>query len=177
MAKKSDKKGGGKLSRSETVTVRLDAELRYLVELAKRKQRRTVSSYIEWATEESLSKIPMTEDPFEGPVMLSDHRTRLWDTDEADRFVKLAMNFPSLLTYQEQILWKLIRENGYVWPQGKKGSLDLKKVREKWEDFQKVARGDANKSILPNIDKTPEEPQQTDTPQESLLPPREEVSA
>jgi hypothetical protein len=43
------KGGGGKLSRSETVTVRLDPKLRYLAELAARLHRRTLSSYIEWA--------------------------------------------------------------------------------------------------------------------------------
>jgi hypothetical protein len=38
----SKRKGGGKLSRSETVTVRLDPKLRYLAELAALKQRRTL---------------------------------------------------------------------------------------------------------------------------------------
>ena len=56
------KSGGGKLSRSEAVTVRFDAELRYMLELAARKHRRTLSSYIEWAVEESLSETQMTED-------------------------------------------------------------------------------------------------------------------
>ena len=42
------KGGGGKLSRSETVTVRLDPRLRYLAELAARLHRRTLSSYVEW---------------------------------------------------------------------------------------------------------------------------------
>ena len=39
------KGGGGKLARSETVTVRLDPKLRYLAELAARIQRRSVSSF------------------------------------------------------------------------------------------------------------------------------------
>ena len=48
MAKERTAKGGGaKLSRSETVTVRLDPKLRYLAELGARSQRRTVSSFIE----------------------------------------------------------------------------------------------------------------------------------
>ena len=48
--------GGGKLARTETVTVRLDPKLRYLAELAARVHRRTLSSYIEWAIKESLDK-------------------------------------------------------------------------------------------------------------------------
>ena len=57
MAEEKRKGGGGKLARSETVTVRLDPKLRYLAELAARKQRRTVSSFIEWAVEQSFSGV------------------------------------------------------------------------------------------------------------------------
>lgn len=53
------KGGGGKLSRSEIVTVRLDPKLRFAVELAARKQRRTASSFIEWAVEEAIKRLPL----------------------------------------------------------------------------------------------------------------------
>ena len=62
MAEADKRKGGSKLARSETVTVRLDPKLRYLAELAARKQRRSLSSYIEWAVEDSLSRVPLRED-------------------------------------------------------------------------------------------------------------------
>ena len=39
----------------------------------------------------------------------------LWDVDEADCFVKLAMSHPEMLNHHEQIVWKLVRENGYLW--------------------------------------------------------------
>lgn len=47
--------GGSKLSRSETVTVRLDPMTRYLAVLAGRNQRRTLSSYIEWAIQSAIA--------------------------------------------------------------------------------------------------------------------------
>jgi hypothetical protein len=49
--------GGGKLSRSETVTVRLDPKLNYLCDLAARGQRRTKSSFIEWAIDNALKYV------------------------------------------------------------------------------------------------------------------------
>ena len=56
------KKGaGGNLTRTQVVTVRLDQKLRYLAELAALKQRRTLSSYIEWAIQDSLSRVPLIE--------------------------------------------------------------------------------------------------------------------
>ena len=57
--------GAGK--KSEVVTVRLDPKLKYLAELAARKHRRPLSSYIEWAVEQSLSRVWLDE-PFNGEV-------------------------------------------------------------------------------------------------------------
>ena len=111
------KAGGGKLARSETVTVRLDPRLRYLAELAALKQRRTVSSFIEWAIEDSLGRVYLQEGGYgnEQGTTVADVSAKLWDVDDADRFVKLALNYPDLLTHEEQKRWKLIRENGYLW--------------------------------------------------------------
>ncbi len=161
------KGGGGKLSRSETVTVRLDPKLRYLTELAARIQRRTVSSYIEWAVEESLSNVYLrhedggSRDDYRPALSIESMADGLWDVDESDRLIKLATQFPELLTHEEQVLWKLIRENGFLW----KGSFDktsgdyiwdirhntliYERVREHWPIFLAVARGEADKSRLP----------------------------
>src|SRR2546429_5741595 len=112
--------GGGKLNRSETVTIRLDPKLRYLTELAARKQRRTVSSFIEWAIESALDRIILREsyDNYHGGTVeetLGDQSETLWDIDDADRLAKLGLHYPELLTHDEQILWKLIRECGWLW--------------------------------------------------------------
>ena len=161
------KGGGGKLSRSETVTVRLDPHLRYLAELAARKQRRTLSSYIEWVVEESLSKICLREGTnYNENTSLADEKVNLWDVDEADRFVILALTYPEMLNHHEQILWKLIRENEFLW-KGKrdnitkrwtwkiqKETLILERLREHWTIFNKVAKGEANKTLLPKCQGT-----------------------
>lgn len=157
------KGGGGKLSRSETVTVRLDPKLRYLAELAALKQRRTVSSFIEWAIEDSLGRVYLEEAGFgnEQGTAIADVAAKLWDVDDADRFAKLALSYPDLLTHEEQKRWKLIRENGYLWRgnsnknNGKwtwrveEDSLCFDRLRECWDDFCAVARGDASRDTLP----------------------------
>lgn len=158
------KSGGGKLSRSETVTVRLDPKLRYLAELAARKQRRTLSSFIEWAIEDALGHVKIYEgNGYNGDVDISvgaDAAT-LWDVDEADRFAKLAVRYPDLLTHEEQVLWKLIKENGLLWRGNwrgadsswqwkiEEGSLNFDRLREHWDTFKKVASGESQKSDLP----------------------------
>ena len=112
-------KGGGKLSRSETVTVRLDPKLRYLAELAARKQRRTLSSYIEWAIEDSLKAVLLYQGTgYTGDenVSVADEVGRLWDVDEAERFVRLAIHYPDLLTHQDQEVWKLLQDSLLLLP-------------------------------------------------------------
>ena len=55
MARKAkERASGGRLSRSETVTVRLDPRLNYLSELAARVERRTKSSFIEAMLEQKV---------------------------------------------------------------------------------------------------------------------------
>jgi hypothetical protein len=158
--------GGGKLHRSETVTIRLDPKLRYLAELAARKQRRTVSSFIEWAIESALNKIVVDERYDRGmekifEVTLGDESEALWDTDEADRLAKLGLHHPELLTYGEQVLWKLVKECDWLWRwqehslgmiRGRdEDSLIFQKLREHWDVFKQVASGEADKSILSKL--------------------------
>lgn len=111
--KETKKASGSKLSRSETVTVRLDPKLRYLAELAARKQRRTLSSFIEWAIEDCLHRVEIYHGSgysHDNSLSVHDEIKTLWDVDEADRFCKLAISYPDLLTHEEQRLWKLIKE-------------------------------------------------------------------
>lgn len=148
------KTGGGKLSRSEVITVRLDPKLRYMAELAARMQRRTLSSFIEWAIERTLSAINSSPNSELNTQTLWEEADNLWDVDEADRLANLALRHPEWLTHDEQILWKLIRENGYLW----KGRYDRNeewvwsveesdlikdRLRDHWSTFNAAAQGDA----------------------------------
>ncbi|MDR5777364.1 MULTISPECIES: hypothetical protein [unclassified Caballeronia] len=157
------KGGGAKTSRSETVTVRLEPRLRYLAELAGRKQRRTLSSFIEWAILESLERVNIDDGgPNHNSESIAEASSRLWDVDEEDRFAKLALHFPELLTHDEQVLWKLVKENGYLW-KGRyarpnlvwtwstdEASLIFERLREHWAVFNAVARGERPRTDLPS---------------------------
>jgi len=158
--RKKSKVGAAGLTRSEVVTVRLDPKLRYIADLAARKQRRSVSSFIEWAVERGVDSVYVAE---QGPSLWNE-ADELWDVDESDRFVKLALRHPDLLSHDEQIVWKLVRENGYLW----RGSHDrnnewhwtpsesaiiLDRLREHWNTFKAAAKGDVEaRSELPTWD-------------------------
>jgi hypothetical protein len=82
--------------------------------------------------------------------------------DEADRFVKLALRHPHLLSHEEQVRWKLVRECGYLWRgryepppsrewrwQVNEDSFCFDRLRDKWDLFCAVANGDKPASELP----------------------------
>lgn len=149
MAKVTSKQSrGSKLTRSMTVTVRLDAKLRYLAEIAALKQRRTLSSFIEWAIEASLSQVTLSPPDSKEAITVADEAEHLWDVDKTDRFAKLALNYPELLTHDEQKIWKRICESESVWylredrPSGKQTwsiteeNLNFEKLRKDWDWYE-----------------------------------------
>ena len=151
------RKSGAKLSRSETVTVRLDPQLRYLAELASRKLRRTVSSFIEWAIEDSLRKISVHYGAEHGESIF-DNAHLLWDVEEVDRLVKLATYHPHLLNHQEQLLWKLIRELSVYNPNIKKSSkfyendnLRLWLIKACWQELKGFVDGTVSEAELRKV--------------------------
>ncbi|RZI43212.1 hypothetical protein EGT07_10235 [Herbaspirillum sp. HC18] len=171
------KAGGAKTSRSETVTVRLDPKTRYLAEIAARKQYKTLSSFMEWAVAKSFDSIVLhhiyhTDDHEndEEVITLSDLAPKLWDVDPAERFVRLAILEPHLLTHDEQILWKNIRDSGLLKPALLHRRADgtfferekpdwnwlehvgFPLLRDHWETFENISTGQLNRSQLPKFE-------------------------
>lgn len=151
--------------RTKTVGVRLDPKLKYAAELAARKQRRSLSSFIEWAVQEAVDQVPMASVSGLAPSTPWKVMHWLWDVSPSTRLVKLAINFSGLLTYDEQVLWHLIREHPAMWrgkrdtkgrslPQVRKDQannfrFDL--LEEHFETFEQVARGELDKKALEKI--------------------------
>ncbi len=168
-------KKASKLGRTQVVTIRLDPKLRYLVELAARKHRRTVSSFLEWAAEQSLSRVLLHEGTgYNGDedVSVADMAGKLWDVDEAERLVRLALLYPELLTHEEQLIWKAIKDSGLIWqgghwthagwePDWVKLERDVfPQLRDHWETFKKIASGEIPRNKMPKWEK-PKPPQKT----------------
>jgi hypothetical protein len=154
--------------RTETISVRLDPRLRYQAELAARKQRRTISSFVEWAIEASLDKVILVEGGYgQETTTLADVASSLWDVLPADRFVKLAFRFPDLLDHEEQLMWKLIRAHGLFWKgyydkydkwifkTESESNVSFKNLRTHWELINQIARGEVTESQMPQIGPSP----------------------
>jgi hypothetical protein len=100
---KTTSKRGGNLTRTETVTVRFDPRLRYLLEIASRQHRRTVSSYIEFVLSKAIDEEPVKVRHADEWTTIGVEATYLWDIDVHERLRVLAARFPHLLNFDEQV--------------------------------------------------------------------------
>lgn len=149
-------------NKTESVTLRFEQRLRFGLELLSRRQRRKMTSVIEWMVEKQLV------DPDNG-LMVTDPKTGkpcslltlVWDPMEADRLVKLALFDPGLLSFEEQMLWKVISEDPRLWKQKKRNDkwhwtlsfdqLNITLLREYWPIYQGIAKGEKTEADLPPL--------------------------
>ncbi|MDR3415269.1 MAG: hypothetical protein P4L83_03700 [Nevskia sp.] len=153
--------------RTEVFGLRLDPKLKYLAELAARKQRRSLANFLEWSLEHALKEVPLRE-AVEGQPARSvvDEGAKLWDLDPPLRLVKLAKNYPDLLTYEEQIIWKAMEEirvsafSGFnrdreeiikvraLIADDKNKTVELEALKRCWSMLEAFARGDISEASL-----------------------------
>jgi hypothetical protein len=167
MVKRVRDEGVGR--RTEIVTVRFDPRLKYLAELAARKHRRPLSSFIEWAVEQTVEKIVLRQDRSgkDVTVVEADSKFHLWDPDEPDRIMRLAWHYPELMTLEEQVLWKIVSETGFLWKGSFVGdppawswiadrqSIIWGRLREHWTTIREVAAGKKPQTALPGPPRPP----------------------
>jgi hypothetical protein len=141
--------------RTEVFALRLDPKLKYLAEIAARKQRRSLANYVEWAIERTFDTVVLSGD--EGNTV-SEASSRLWALDESDRLVKLAKNFPDLMTYEEQLIWRAICEYSVFKTETKElimfrmeGDLSYHLIRECWPQLKAYALGTSTRGELDSV--------------------------
>jgi len=95
-------KRGSKLNKSETVQVRFDPVLKMAAELAAGKERRSLSSLIEWAVEMAAKQVVIKENHEGNQVTAWQVAQECWQSDPIQRIRALANHYPDLLTIRER---------------------------------------------------------------------------
>lgn len=108
-----------------SVSLRVDPAIKYAIDIAARIQKRTVTGVVEWSVEKSLATVLMPRDFMvegnkspelpESESVIDAVKDRLWSPDDAIRLVRLAFEFPSLLTFEESLLWESLRLSPPFW--------------------------------------------------------------
>lgn len=121
MAKRASR---GTHTRTDSVTVRISPRLKYGLELLARKQHRSVSAVVEAALTQALA----TERASAGSeTSLADVVDSTWSALEAQRVLRLATDFPNLLSFEEEQTVELIRSLPGTWETGRprRGLVEL----------------------------------------------------
>lgn len=143
--------------RTEVFAMRFDPKLKYLAEIAARKQRRSLANFVEWAIEHALNGVYLVEpgDYNNQGETIVDSSSKLWALDEPDRLIRLATNYPELLTYDEQLIWRVICEHTRFDEDMKslcrfkdKDKIDINLVRDCWPEIKAYATGTGTKEEL-----------------------------
>ena len=140
----------GQPVKSEVVSIRLSPRLKYLADLAARADERTVSNYVEWAVKESLKTRAIVIQGHPVQIEEADRQFRLWDVDPAERLAKLALLSPEILSPDEQIVWRLIRDTRWLWSEQRDpeqpwnwldgaGALNIRAASMNWSRLRAVA--------------------------------------
>lgn len=133
-----------KQPRKEVVSFRLEPKIKYLVDIAARVQRRSPTNYIEYVLEESLKNVEI-----EKGKSIYDAAQDLWATDEPLRLVKLIINHPNLLTFEEEKISEVLRN--YKFDSNNKSDefsgYDINTIIEDWEIIKDAANGDKRASL------------------------------
>ncbi|SET06131.1 hypothetical protein SAMN05216412_10311 [Nitrosospira multiformis] len=111
---------------------------------------------MEWAIEQSLSTVYL-EEPKEHKrgKTVSDAGLDLWGLTEADRVFRLAIWFPNLLTYDEQLIWGVIctyqqdvKELNEPVRLKNDNQYSIELIRKCWDEIKAYALGSGSKDEL-----------------------------
>lgn len=103
-------KRGSKLNKSESVQVRFDPKLKMAAELLAARERRTLSSLVEWAMERTVKEIPVATNMDGHPTSAWQIANECWDEDQCHRIFKISEHYCDLLTYEERHLLKIMED-------------------------------------------------------------------
>ncbi|TRW93323.1 hypothetical protein [Candidatus Methylobacter oryzae] len=142
------KKRTGKLGKTEILQFRLDPLSRFAMEVAARCQKRTLSNMFDVAIDSYINQCKISwsenkniffnqEDEESIPLMGLIHK--VWDQDEAKRFLNLAQTAPSLLSSEERVIWDFISRERVFWRSSKtenKEIVYIELVQALWDDLK-----------------------------------------
>ena len=140
-------------TKTETFSVRLDPQTRYLAELAARSQGRSLANFIQMAVEDALeSAVIDTYANRDHTVKVRSREfvEKVWDVSEPERLVRLALAYPELLSFEEQVLYKKLRDTferaGSSSPL-QLNSFDWGRIEGEWTEFKRNVQSPPTDSV------------------------------
>jgi len=160
MAKNKPNQGARK---TETLTLRLDPKVKFMIELVSRIRRQSITGVIEAAIEEIAGDLgaPFHYKGETNNWDLSSAVAEVWSTDESERFINFCYHLPNLLTFEEQRIWETIKASPFFlandatametfWEVERIGHLDRGSISQFWENLlEHVEEHKESRTIIP----------------------------
>lgn len=160
MAKNKPNQGARK---TETLTLRLDPKVKFMIEVVSRLKRQSITGVVEAAIEELAFDldVPFHDGGNTENRSVANALTKVWSTDESERFINLCYHLPNLLTFEEQRIWETIKSSpvfvdknaskiGSYWQVEGVGHLDRSHIRIFWNDLlEHVEENKESRTIVP----------------------------
>ena len=131
-------------TKTETFSIRLDPQTRYLAELAARSQGRSLANFIQKTVEDTLENTVIQRYAKPGQRVKARSREFIdmtWAVDEPERLVKLALTYKELMTFEEQVLYNRLVE-AYLKKDANtprtQADFDWSKIREDWAKLKEL---------------------------------------
>lgn len=156
-AKKAPKKTPDR--KTEVLSIRIDPRVKYGLELLARLQRRSTTGVVEWAIQEAFGRELFDPGDNDGhPTKLDEELDRLWQINEIERLVALALRRPQLLTFEESRAWKVLKDTAAFWKHQRYPDFDAfhwKDVLPQWDKLAPLLNEAVERNIVRGL--TPEE--------------------
>ena len=135
------------------LAMRFDPKVKYLAELAARRERRSLTNFVEWAIEQALRGVELRHAIGKEPALVAaDSSVLLWDLHEDERLRKLQTHCPDLLNYDEQRILATIAEFGIGGSESirfkQDGNINWSLVRSCWPQIKAYVSGKGNEKEL-----------------------------
>ena len=145
--------------KTEALSIRIDPRSRYGLELLARLQRRSTTGVVEWILQEAFrSEVFEQGDQHREQTTLDEVLDGLWQINDVERLVALALRKPQLLTFEEARLWKVIRDTSSLWRHQRYPDFDAfhwKDVLPQWDKLAPLLNEAVERNIVRGL--TPEE--------------------
>lgn len=145
MAKNKPNQGARK---TETLTLRLDPKIKFLIEIISRHKRQSITGVIESAIDEYAKKYSararLLNEELDGEISrdltLRDLCDQIYSTDDSFRFLMLALTSPQLLNHEEIRLKETIYASKIFWyeypnSESVDDDIDHDTLRENWDQL------------------------------------------
>lgn len=141
------------VKKTETLTLRLEPKLKFLIELISRMKRQSITGVVESAVEDLAFGLDVSfhDNGTTEPLAMVNALANIWSTDESERFLNFCYHLPHLMTYEDQRVWETIKVSP-VFFEAKKSKASTPRKIESLDQLDRLVVSQSWQSLLQHVE-------------------------